>query len=174
MDMFAIEGSIYYRGFVELVRDYFPRIILVICAYAFFVYIPLLFLIFGIRPNKDNQIGRMLFNMRPSINIVIVALFALALQPYYYRDNLYAYIDVALLLGGLGLFAFVVRHHKEMFGFYEYANLTLLVLGIVMFITCSSVLAVSDNYFNARYAFLVFAFVWWCAEWMYLSLSSHE
>lgn len=170
MDMFAIEGSIYYRGFFDLVRDYFPRIALVICVYIFFVYIPLLFLIFGIRPNQDNQIGRMLFNMRPSINIVIVALFALALQPYYYRDNVYVYLDIVMLIGGLGMFIYVMRRHKEIFGFYEYANFILLVLGIVVFAACSSVLAVSDNYFNARYTFLVFVFVWWCAEWMYLSL----
>lgn len=167
MDMFAIEGSIYHRDFFELLWDYLPQIALLACAYILFVYAPLLFLLFRIRPNEYNHIGRMLFNLRPSLNIIIVVLFALALQPYYFRDNFYAYIDVLALLVGFGLLVCVMIKHRELFGFYEYMNFALLCLGIIICAICTSVLAMSDNYFNARYAFLIFAFVGWCVEWMY-------
>ncbi|TLD96944.1 hypothetical protein LS71_004965 [Helicobacter jaachi] len=174
MDLFAIEGSIYHRDFFELITDYLGRIVFILGVYAFFVYIPLLFLIFGLRPNQDNQIGEMLYNMRPSMNIIIVVLFALCIQPYYYRDNLYAYLDIIALFGGVGLLIYVMFKHKELFGFYEYMNFALLILGIIICIICTSVLSISDNYFNARYAFLVFAFVGWCAEWMYNNIKPIE
>ncbi len=174
MDMFAIEGSIYHRGFFELLADYLPRIFLLVCVYIFFVYIPLLFLIFGIHPNEHNQVGKMLEDMRPSINIVIVVLFALSLQPYYYRDNIYAYLDIFAFLGGIGLLVWAIIKHKDVFGFYEYVNFALLMLGMLICFICTSVLSISDNYFNARYAFLVFAFVGWCAEWMYNSMKPIE
>ena len=174
MDMFAIEGSIYHRGFFELLADYLPRIFLLVCVYIFFVYIPLLFLIFGIHPNEHNQVGKMLEDMRPSINIIIVVLFALSLQPYYYRDNIYAYLDIFAFLGGIGLLVWAIIKHKDVFGFYEYVNFALLMLGMLICFICTSVLSISDNYFNARYAFLVFAFVGWCAEWMYNSMKPIE
>lgn len=166
-DMLTIEGSIYHRGFFELLKDYSPRIMIVICAYVFFVYIPLLFIIFNIKPNENSELGKMLYNMRPSINIVIIMLFALALQPYYYRDNLYVYVDILALLVGTGMLIYVSKKQKEIFGFYERINFGLLILGIIICLICSSILAVSDNSFNARYTFLIFAFVGWCVEWMY-------
>lgn len=167
VDMFAIEGSIYHRGFFELLKDYSLRIILVICAYVFFVYLPLLFMILNIKPDENSELGKILYDMRPSINIVIIMLFALALQPYYYRDNLYVYLDIFALLVGIGMLIYVSRKHKEIFGFYEHINFGLLILGIIICLICSSILAVSDNSFNARYTFLIFAFVGWCIEWMY-------
>ena len=142
--------------------------------HIFFVYIPLLFLIFGIHPNEHNQVGKMLEDMRPSINIIIVVLFALSLQPYYYRDNIYAYLDIFAFLGGIGLLVWAIIKHKDVFGFYEYVNFALLMLGMLICFICTSVLSISDNYFNARYAFLVFAFVGWCAEWMYNSMKPIE
>lgn len=167
VDMFAIEGSIYHRGFFELLKDYSLRIILVICAYVFFVYLPLLFMILNIKPDENSELGKILYDMRPSINIVIIMLFALALQPYYYRDNLYVYLDIFALLVGIGMLIYVSRKYKEIFGFYERINFGLLILGIIICLICSSILAVSDNSFNARYTFLIFAFVGWCVEWMY-------
>lgn len=174
MDMFAIEGSIYHRGFFELMVDYLPRIVLIACAYIFFVYLPLLFEIFALRPHQNSQVGKMLYAMRPSINVVIIMLFGLSLQPYYYRDNMYAYIDIFSLIVSIGLLIWVMIKHKNLFSFYEYMNFALLVLGIFICFFCTSVLSVSDNYFNARYAFLVFAFMGWCAEWMYENLKVQE
>ncbi|WP_300451581.1 hypothetical protein [Helicobacter mastomyrinus] len=167
MDMFAIERSIYHRNFFELVSDYLPRILLIACVYIFFVYIPLLFEIFTMRPSHNSQLGKILYGMRPSINVIIVMLFGLSLQPYYFRDNIYVYCDIVAFLGGVGLLIWVMLKHKELFGFYEYMNSALLILGILICFICTSVLSMSDNYFNARYTFLVLAFVGWCAEWMY-------
>ena len=174
MDMFAIEGSIYHRSFFELVIDYLPRIVILSCTYIFFVYLPLLFEIFSLRPNQNSQLGKALYNMRPSINVVVVMLFGLALQPYYYRDNLYAYFDVIALFVGVGLLIWVIIKHREFFSFYEYVNCILLMLGILICFVCTSVLSVSDNYFNARYAFLVLGFIGWCVEWMYENLGLVE
>ncbi|CUU39183.1 hypothetical protein [Helicobacter typhlonius] len=167
MDMFAIEGSIYHRGFLELLADYLPHIMIVSCVYIFFVYLPLLFEIFALRPNRHSKLGSVLDSMRPSINIVIVMLFGLSVQPYYFRDNIYAYIDILAFIIGLILLVWVMIKHKKPFSFYEYMNFALLILGIIMCFICTSMLSISDNYLNARYAFLVFAFVGWCAEWMY-------
>lgn len=167
MDMFAIEGSIYHRDFFELLDDYLPHIILIACAYVFFVYIPLLFEILALRPNHNSQIAKLLYGMRPSINVIIFMLFGLSLQPYYFRDNLYAYFDIFAFLVGIGLLIWVMMKHRELFLFYEYVNFSLLVLNVIICFICTSVLSISDNYFNARYAFLVFGFVGWCVEWMY-------
>lgn len=174
MNMLAIEGSIYHREFWGLVLDYLGRILCVTFVYVFFVYIPLIFLNLGIHPNKDNDIGKMLYTMRPSINIIIITLFALSLQPYYYRDNLYVYIDIVAFFIGFGLLIWAMIKHRDKFGFYEYVNFTLLCLGILVCFVCSSVLSMSDNYFNARYMFFIFAFVGWCAEWMYKSITPHQ
>lgn len=167
MDMFAIEGSIYHRDFFELLHDYLPRIVFIAGAYIFFVYMPLLFEIFALRPSHNSQLGKILYNIKPSINVVIVTLFGLSLQPYYFRDNFYAYCDIVALLIGIILLVWVMIKHREYFGFYEYMNFALLILSVIICFICTSVLSISDNYFNARYTFLVFAFVGWCAEWMY-------
>lgn len=173
-DLFVLEGSIYHRGFFELIRAYFLRIVSIVLIYVFFVYMPLLFLIFGIRPNVNNRIGEMIDKMSPSMNVIIAVLFALALQPYYYRDNMFVYIDIIALFGGVGLLIYTMKKHKALFGFYEKVNFALLILGIIMCIVCSSTLSISEYYFNARYTFLVFALVGWCIEWMHKSVSTDE
>lgn len=166
-DILALEGSIYHRDFLELFIDYLPRIIVICLTYIFFVFAPLLFIILRIRPAPNSFFGEWLDSMKPSINVVIIALFALSLKPYYFRDNLYVYIDSVALLVGIVMLFIVWKNNKNLFGFYEYMNVALLCLGVIVCIFCSSLLSSSDNYFNAQYAFMLLAFISWCAEWMY-------
>lgn len=174
MDMFAIEGSIYHRNFFELVADYMPKILLIVCVYVLFVYAPLLSIIFRIQPNMNNGVGKILSDMRPSINVIIFMLFALSLQPYYYRDNIYAYLDILAFFGAFGLFIYVIKTNRALFSFYEYMNFALLCVSVVICLICTHTLSISDNHFNARYTFLVFAIVCWCVEWMYNNIKLED
>lgn len=170
LDTLIIEGSIYQFDFFELFIAYLPRILFITSVYIFFVYIPILFEIFSLRPASNSYIVKMFYNMRPSVNIVIIMLFGLSFQPYYFRDNFYVYLDILAFLVGLGLFIWMMIKRRELFSFYEYANFAFLILGFAICVICTSTLAISDNYFKVRYTFVMFAFVAWCAEWMYNSV----
>lgn len=137
--------------------------------YVCFILLPLALPACKIRLNIFNKWGEWLSAYMPSINTTLFVLFAYAIQPYYGKSNPLLYIDLWLFYFGFLCVVVVLYRNKELFGFYEYANLLWLVVGVVVFCLCSKIIAQAD-YTNTRTMFLLIGLMAWCGEWMHASL----
>ncbi|PAF44414.1 hypothetical protein [Helicobacter sp. 11S02596-1] len=158
-------------SFLDLVLENLKYIFISGFFYIFFLFLPLILFGFGFRLNVKNQLGKYLAFFCPSINVCLVVLFASGFQAYYDKSNLWLYMDFLMFCVGFILFIKVFLSRKEFFGFYEYANMLFLALGVLVCLFCSNTLSQTENYYNARMAFYMLAFLGWCGEWMYRSFS---
>ncbi|PAF48245.1 hypothetical protein BKH41_05900 [Helicobacter sp. 12S02232-10] len=161
-------------SFFNLVRINFSYIIVSGFFYFFFLFFPLILFSLGFHFNTKNKIGKYLAFFCPSINVCLVVLFASGFQAYYDKSNLFLYIDFFMFYLGFVLFMRVFLSHKEFFGFYEYANILIFALGVLVCLFCSNTLSQAENYYNARMAFYMLAFLGWCGEWMYRSFKEES
>lgn len=159
-----------YLSFFELLEKNIISILISGFFYIFFLILPLGVLALNYYPDPNHKLGRYLQSFRPEINTSIIALFASSFQPYYDKSNVFLYFDFALFCLCLGLFIYVFLTHKELFGFYEYANIIFLIIGIWVCLLCSNILAQAIGYYNARTAFYALVFLGWCGEWIYRDL----
>ena len=134
-------------------------------SYGLLVFLPLLLLAFKLRLNPFSKWGNLLEKYKPSICVSLFVLFALALQPYYAKKNLLFYFDVALFYVALALLIISLWRNKELFSFYEYANILWLVVGVLTFSASSKIIAQAD-YSSARILFLIIALMAWCGDFM--------
>ena len=174
IDVLLIESSIDHRSVVESIWDYRWRILLSMIVYMFFIFIPLVFGLTHLVPNTKTYAGWLLEITKPSLNVVVIALFACAFQPFYLKAHAYDYIDLALLVAGLALLCAVLVRQKCVLNFYGYSNLVMLAIEIILIALCSNILASSDQYFSVRYMLYAFVFVVWCAECMYGYITYEE
>lgn len=157
-------------GFLDLFKLNIVDIIISGFFYLFFLICPLILYGFGYGINTKHGIGKYLEFFCPSMNVCLVTLFASGFQGYYNKSNPYLYIDFFAFCLCLGFFIYVYKTHKKFFSFYEYANILVLSVGIIICMLCSNVLGQSQDYYNARMSFYILAFLGWCGEWMYKSL----
>lgn len=136
--------------------------------YVCFIILPLALPACKIRLNIFNKWGEWLSAYMPSINTTLYVLFAYAIQPYYGKSNPLLYIDLWLFYFGFLCVVVVLYRNQDLFGFYEYANLLWLVVGVLVFSLCSKIIAQAD-YTNTRTIFLIIGLMAWCGEWMYAS-----
>ncbi|PAF48554.1 hypothetical protein BKH46_01220 [Helicobacter sp. 12S02634-8] len=156
-------------SFWDLVRVNFSSIVISGFFYIFFLFVPLGLWGFGYQLDTKHKLGKYLDMFCPSINVCIIALFASGLQAYYDKGNAWLYLDFFLFCLAFVLLIRVFLLHKEFFGFYEYANMLFLILGVLVCLFCSNILAQAQDYYHMRLAFYVLAFLGWCGEWMYAS-----
>lgn len=161
-----------YLSFLELIEKNTISILISGFFYIFFLILPLGALALNYYPDPNHKLGKYLKSLCPEINTSITALFASSFQPYYDKSNVFLYFDFALFCLCLGLFIYVFLTHKELFGFYEYANIIFLIIGIWVCLLCSNTLAQAIGYYNARTAFYALVFLGWYGEWMYRDLIS--
>lgn len=173
-DLLLIESSIDHRSMIESLWDYKLRIILSFMVYTFFIFVPLIFAILHLVPNTKTYTGWLLEITKPSFNVIVIALFACAFQPFYLKANIYDYLDLVLFVMSITLFFVVLRHQKHMLNFYGYSNLVMLIFGVFLIILCSNILASSDQYFSVRYMLYAFVFIVWCVECMYGYMTYEE
>lgn len=160
-------------GFEELFR--LGEFLFFSAFYAAFVFFPLVVFAFK-KPSfkKPSLLDRyfvskktwaqLAYALMPSINVVIYAMMGFALQSYFHKSYGFFYLDLlGFLIACLLLWRAYTRCKNE-FGFYEISHLIFLCAGIVIFAFSSKIITNQD--FMARYVFLTFAFVSWCAEWM--------
>lgn len=136
--------------------------------YVCFIILPLALPACKIRLNIFNKWGEWLSAYMPSINTTLYVLFAYAIQPYHGKSNPLLYIDLWLFYFGFLCVVVVLYRNQDLFGFYEYANLLWLVVGVLVFSLCSKIIAQAD-YTNTRTIFLIIGLMAWCGEWMYAS-----
>ncbi|MGI0439551.1 hypothetical protein ACRE1S_03355 [Helicobacter himalayensis] len=165
--LLLIESSIDHRGMAESILDYKTRILASGFVYIFFIFLPLGLHLFCVVPNTKTTIGALLEMLKPSLNVVVMALFACALQPFYLKTNFYDYLDLLCFIVGFVILIFTLWRQKPKLNFYGMSNVVLLCLGVVFVLLCSNILASSDQYFNVRYTLYAFVFVVWYAEWAY-------
>ena len=134
-------------------------------SYGFLIFLPLLLLAFKLRLNPFSKWGKLLEKYKPSICATLFVLFALALQPYYAKKNIFFYFDIALFYMALLLLIISLWRNKELFSFYEYANILWLVVGVIFFSASSKIIAQAD-YSSARILFLIIALMAWCGDFM--------
>ena len=163
--LLSIESSIEQRDAWEILLGYKARILISVFMYVFFIFLPLLFAFLGLQLNSQSPIGKILSFTSPSLCIVVMALFACSFQPYYYRENLYDYLDLFALLCGVALFVPVFLKNRSKLDFFGYANVIVFVLGMICVLFCSVVLASSLDYFVVRYMAYAFVVVSWLVEW---------
>ncbi|MGX3097961.1 hypothetical protein [Helicobacter sp. 23-1046] len=163
--LLSIESSIEQRDAWEILLGYKVRILLSVFIYVFFIFLPLIFTLFGLRADSQSAVGRILSFISPSLCIVVMALFACSFQPYYYRENIFDYLDLFALLCGVALFVAVFMRNRHKLDFFGYANVAVFVAGMVCVLLCSVVLASSLDYFVVRYMMYAFVFVSWIVEW---------
>ncbi|TSA86294.1 hypothetical protein FNE76_02095 [Helicobacter mehlei] len=108
----------------------------------------------------------------PSMNVCLIILFASSFQPYLLKHHWHAWVDFALFGFNLAFLIAVLAKRKEYFGIYEYANLLVLIAGIVTFMLSAHVIWQVDRYNDARWAFYLLGFLGWYGEWMYLSFKN--
>ncbi|OBV29461.1 hypothetical protein BKN38_02280 [Helicobacter sp. CLO-3] len=137
--------------------------------YVFFILLPLVLPALKIQLNVFNKWGEWLNAYKPSINTALFLLFAYAIQPYYDKSSPLLYVDLWLFYVGFALVVVTLYRRKEQFGFYEYANLLWLVIGILIFSFCSKIISQAD-YVNTRTIFIIIGIMAWCGEWMVASL----
>lgn len=152
------------RSFWEIFWEHLDEIFVFGCFYFCFVFFPLLCLVFDVFPHSKSWLGRTLLQNRPSINIVIYTLMGSALQSFFHKSYWFFYLDLLAFIVGFLLLCLVYWKYKNAFGFYEICNLSFLCFEVLIVALCSDL--IEEKVFIARYVFLVFALVAWCAEWM--------
>ncbi|PAF53553.1 hypothetical protein BKH42_05045 [Helicobacter sp. 13S00482-2] len=168
---FVSDSGFERLSFGEILIKNFQSIVISGFVYIFFVILPLIFFGFGYGLNTKNIFGKYLDFFCPSINICIIALFASGFQAYYDKSNTFLYVDFFIFCLCLVLFLRVFLMHKELFGYYEYANILLMIIGILICLLCSNIISQAQDYYNAKEAFYLLVFLGWYGEWMYKSLS---
>ncbi|STP12494.1 Uncharacterised protein [Helicobacter mustelae] len=158
--------EVMYLDFASLIHRNFLEILVSGFFYGFSLLFPCLFLLFG--GCFDLQISLHRFAMRffPSVHVCIMVLIASAFQPYYNKPNVYFYVDFLFFILVFFCIIMLFLRKRFLFGFYECANLILLIGLVFLVLACSNIL-VQSNYYNARYCLYLIAFLCWCSEWMF-------
>ncbi|PAF41095.1 hypothetical protein [Helicobacter sp. 11S03491-1] len=164
--MVVADENLHLLSFWSLLVNNFKYILISGFFYLFFLIFPLILYGFNYHLNTGNIFGRYLAFFCPSINICIIVLLASAFQPYYDKSNSFLYIDFLIFCISLMLFLRVFLMRKDLFNFYEYANMLLLIMGILICLLCSNILSQVGSYYNARMAFYLLAFLGYIGEWM--------
>ncbi len=141
--------------------------------FAFFFYLAFFLLgmiWFHFRSKKFKNKYLILF--APSLNTCLVTLFASGLQTYFLTHSLQVWFDWILFCLGLVLLLVLLARHKEYFGLYEYANLLVLIAGILVFLLSAPILFQIERYNEARWSFYLLGFLGWYGEWMYTSFKN--
>ncbi|WP_300642599.1 hypothetical protein [uncultured Helicobacter sp.] len=141
-----------------------PHAIMILTGmYLFFVFLPLSYLLLGMKI-KNGALGDFLLDLMPSVNVMIYTLMGFALQGYFCKARGIYYLDLIFFVIGLIALLVLYKKKKSLFRFYEKTNMIFLLVGIVFFALSSKTLQEAD--FVGRYCFFAFAFVAWCGEWM--------
>ena len=147
--------------------------LLLICVfillYIFFILCPLLLGALKWRLNIFNKWGERLEFYKPSLNVSLFMLFACGIQPFYDKNNLWLYLDLWTFYVGLLLLVIMLYRDNKAFGFYEYANVLWLIIGVLIFIFSSKVIS-QTNYNTTRMIFIIIALMGWCGDWMSASM----
>ncbi|GMB96488.1 hypothetical protein [Helicobacter sp. NHP22-001] len=113
---------------------------------------------------QDSPLTQTLLFFAPSINTCLFFIFALGLQSYLLDSSWLAYGDFTLFCVGLVWLLCLLAKCPNHFGLYEYTNLWVLAVGILIFLLSASTLFQVERFNEARLSFYVLGFLSWLAE----------
>ena len=166
-ELHSVSSNLAYLDFFSLIGIRFEAILISGFFYLFFCILPFGFWILNLSFDLTKLLGRFAYIFFPSIYICLIVLVASAFQPYYNKPNLYLYVDLLVFVVAILLLLIIFIRKKNLFKFYEYVNLLLLVAVMLAVLLCSDVLSNTD-YFNVRFGLYLYAFLMWCSEWMFV------
>lgn len=164
LDLFSLEDMLKFNNDNMFVKTYYQMIVDYIM-YLLFIIIPSFIYLLSLRFDKNTKIGKILKLTKPNFNVIISALFAFCISPFF-SGNLFGYIDLCLYLFGFALILTIVFKKKIILDSYEYFNLFLLILLMCVMIFCSHRFVDSESYFEIRKALYAFVVFGWCSIWM--------
>ncbi|PAF45287.1 hypothetical protein [Helicobacter sp. 11S02629-2] len=139
--------------------------ILFFLSFIFFIFLPVLYRLISLSLNLSSRTGRLLSILEPNKTTIVIFLFAAILEPSFAASDKLFYIDAFLFLIGAIMFLVMAFMKKALFRFYDYVNITMLALGILVILVSVNAMSNSDFY-NARFCFLILGFVSWSASWI--------
>ncbi|RDU71553.1 hypothetical protein CQA66_06220 [Helicobacter aurati] len=137
-------------------------VVALICGLGFIV-LPLCYKMFRLHIDIQNHLGKSLFIFKPRLTSTTIALTASAFHPYFSNISSH-YINIIFLCSGACLLLYSLQS-KKTYGFYEYANMILFAMSILLFLLCGKVMLRADFY-NAQLSFYLLAILCWCGEWI--------
>lgn len=149
----------------ELLLEYWIDVLVWGVMYVGFVLLPLMSLVFDSYFVASVFWRRVFEYFRPSLNVVIYALMGFAMQSYFYKNYWVEYVDLLCFVVGFVLLWVLYAKKRRLFGFYERINLSLLCVGVVVFVLTSKLFV--GGILLPRTCFYVCAVVAWCMEWGY-------
>lgn len=144
-------------------------VVLFVIIYLFFIFIPLILDMLKLKIIFLNKFEKELVILKPSVNTALLMTFACCIQPFYDKSNLWLYLDLLASIGAIFVVSLAVYKSKEKFGFYENANIIWLIIGILIFMLTSKIIAQAD-YNIVRVLFIIIGLITWCSDWMALSI----
>lgn len=136
------------------------------------VILPLTYKALSVTINIKHRIGKGMLVLEPSITTILIVMSASACYPYFSampsRFVYFVFFAIACIL----LF-YVLLRQKATFGFYDYMNIVLFVLGVFCFILCSQSMLRSD-FFNTQLTLYILGISSWCNEWLHNQKIMHE
>lgn len=153
------------RTLAELLLEYWVDVLVWGVMYVGFVLLPLVSLVFDSCFVASVFWRRVFEYFRPSLNVVIYALMGFAMQSYFHKNYWVEYVDLFCFLAGFVLLWVLYAKKRRLFGFYERINLSLLCVGVVVFVVTSKLFV--GGVLLPRSCFYVCAVVAWCMEWGY-------
>lgn len=133
--------------------------------FMMFVGLPLGMWLGGVEFDREDRLGRFLHALRPSVNLAIATLFALAIQPVV-KESWWHYGELVVLWSGIGLLGALYYRRRYYFGFYESFNLMLLILGVALLALAHPVFDGYVNYYEAKKSFYGLILLGWSVRWM--------
>ncbi|PAF50773.1 hypothetical protein BKH43_04240 [Helicobacter sp. 13S00401-1] len=139
--------------------------ILFFLGFIFFVLLPVLYRLVSLDLNLSSRTGRLLSILEPNKTTIIIFLCAAILEPSFAFSDRFFYIDSVLFLIGAIMFLVMAFMKRANFRFYDYVNIVMLSLTILVILVSVNAMSNSDFY-NARFCFLILGFVSWTSSWI--------
>lgn len=147
-------------------QEYYMSIefIVALICWVCLIILPLCYKMLSSHIDIKNRIGKSLRILEPSITTISIGITASAFHPYF-SDTASRYTNMLFFYTGTFLLLYVLLRTTMTYRFYEYANILLLSISILLFLLCGRVILMADFY-NVQFSFYVLAILSWCGEWV--------
>lgn len=152
-----MQESVFYKSKYQMVLDYGSFLLLVI--------FPSIIYYFNLTFDKNTQLGRILHLTQPSFNIMIGAMFAFGISPFF-KGGVLGYVDFTLFVLGFLILSYFVFKRRNFFNSYEFFNFFLLIILSMIMLGATYTNVDGEAYFEIRKAFYALILFGWCNSWM--------
>lgn len=152
-----VQEDAFSKSLYQMFVDYTCYILFVIC--------PAVIYLFNFSFDKSVKLDKILQLTQPSFNVMLGVLFGFAVSPFF-KSGIMGYFDLVLLALGLGLILYCCVKRNRYFDSYEFFNLFLLLVCVLIVMFSSYSFVDGESYFEVRKAFYALVLFGWCSAWM--------